>query len=226
MANMRILLFVGIALTHFTYELLAQEDSNRSYGIVRSLGIQLAYSDTYSDERIGVHPAFAGFLELLLLEEVGLRIELEYFEANKSLSGTTFQYKGMTYVSIRPQVWQNLSLNAAFYRWISSRSCIGVGLGADFISVRRITYKEPVFWVDFFTDTPHIVPSSIVDETAKLLKPSISIFTNTEWECGDHVSLFVGLHYQIIFVGEEYGHTAINSQNTYGVCAGFKYMIQ
>lgn len=204
----------------------AQHQVKQESSFIRSLGFSLGYADAYLDERIRDHLGIAGFVEFSLGERMLLKVQLGYFQTNKSLSGVEFQYKDNVYVAQRPQVWKNWSLDGILLWKVTERASVGVGGGAEVIRVRRISYNSyQVFWVDFLTDTPYVIPSTIVDETESLVRPSMSFVSRHEWELSGSVFLDVGLHYKISFVGAKYGYTVLNSQNTYGVSIGLKYRL-
>jgi len=202
----------------------AQVDSLRELNFLRSLGVQFSYADTYTDDRIGKHTGFAGSLEFCLRERTLLNLQVGYFQTNRSLSWVEFQYKDYTYIAQRPQVWRNWSLNGLVLWQVTRNGFMGMGVGAEFIKVRRVSYNSAqVFWVDPLTDSPYVIPSTVVDQTEILVRPSLSFESCHESQLSRSLLLHVGLHYKLSFVGEKYGHTVLNTQNTYGISVGLKH---
>lgn len=99
-------------------------------------------------------------------------------------------------------------------------------MGAKFIEVRRISYtSDQVFWVDFFKDTPYIIEQTIKDETESLIRPSMTLVSNLEWELGENLHAVAELSYKFTFVGAKYGHTPLNTQNTTSIAIALKYRL-
>jgi hypothetical protein len=204
----------------------AQHDSNRPSSIVSALGIEIGYGDTYVDELIRGHPVFAAFTETPVSRVLTLRVEGEYFQTKNSSPWVDFQYKGATYTALQSQVWRNWSLGASILARVSRVGRIGAGAGLEFISVHRVSYKSDwVFWVSFYDDKVNLIQSNVLDESETLLRPSIYLMADFERTITPSFSLVIGARYKLIFVGEKYGHTVLNSENTYGGSVGVKYYI-
>jgi hypothetical protein len=204
----------------------AQHDSNRPSSIVSALGIEIGYGDTYVDELIRGHPVFAAFTETPISKVLTLRVEGEYFQTKNSSPWVDFQYKGATYTAFQSQVWRNWSLGASVLARVSRVGRIGAGAGLEFISVHRVSYKSDwVFWVSFYEDDVSLIQSNVLDESEMLLRPSVFVMADFERTITSSFSLVAGVRYKLIFVGEKYGHTALNTQNTYGGSVGVKYYI-
>ena len=213
-----------ISLSHFLVQ--AQESNKMNILTIRSLNLQFGYGDAYVDDRIGGYPFVTSSAEFSVGGSMRLKIHLDFFQTNKSLPWRYFQYRNTVLIVQRPTVWTNWSLGAIILQPLSTISSVGLGIGAEYIEVRKISYREPVFWVDFFSDTPYIIPTPIIDVTESLLKPSIRAIGQVEWEWGEEFFLFGELHYKISFVGSKYGQTALNSQNSYGISLGLKYLLE
>jgi hypothetical protein len=204
----------------------AQHDSARSSSIVSAVGIEIAYGDTYVDELIRGHLVVGVFTETAISKVLTLRVEGEYFQTKNSSPWVDFQYKGATYTALESQVWRNWSLGASILAGVSQVGRIGAGAGLDFIKLHRISYNSNwVFWVSFYDDKVNLIQSAVQDESEMLLRPSVFVMTDFERSIAPSFSLVAGLRYKLIFVGEKYGHTALNTQNTYSGSVGVKYYI-
>jgi hypothetical protein len=211
-------------LTSPTY---AQDESAASSSSVSSVGLRLAYADTYVDEQIRGHAELTAMTDLFLAEGTTFKVQVGYFQTNYSSPWVDFEYKGTTYRALRSQAWRNWAVGGAFTRQVSSLARLGVGLGIDVIEVRRVSYKSDfLFWVHFYEDKVYPVTSNIVDDKETLARPFFFSVGDLEWKIHSKFSAVAELQYKLSFVGKKYGHTPLNSQNTYSVGLGINYYLR
>lgn len=203
----------------------AQLTTGHDQSGIRALGVQFHFDDAYVDSRIGAHAAVSGFADLFLSSDFTLTFRLEWWRTNKSITGETFEYKESIYRAQEPQSWNDFSLTAILCQHVSTMGTIGIGLGADLIKLRRISYRYPVFWVDFFKDNVYLVQSSVNDEANVLIRPSCCFTADLEWPLSPQFYLLGQVEYKLCFVGRNYSYTTLNSLNSYGISVGIAYCI-
>jgi hypothetical protein len=203
---------------------IAQPQPEEQELTIRSVGFSLVYADAILDENIRDHIAMAGFYEFPLSRNAQIRTQIVFFQSERVFPWSQFHYRGSIYIAQRPRIWKNLSLDGIVLWRITRSSSIGAGIGVEFIRVRRVYYtSDQVFWVNFFTDTPHIMDDTIIEWKDFLVRPSVSFVSETEWELGQLFLFTMGFNSKMAFVGEKYGHSPFNSQITFGISAGLKY---
>jgi hypothetical protein len=206
---------------------IAQHESNKRSSAISAIGIQIGYGDTYVDDCIRGHAVFGAFAEVPLSKTMAVRVEGEYSQSKSSSPWVDFEYKGTVYTALQSQVWRNWSLGAGILTRVSPVGRLGAGAGLELIDVHRVSYNSDwIFWVNFYEDNVNLVESNVLDESETFLRPSAYVMADFERNLISSFSLVAGLRYKLIFVGEKYGHTALDTENTYSISVGIKYRLQ
>jgi hypothetical protein len=204
----------------------AQDRTHDKNAAFRALGIQIHFDDTYGDSRIGEHFAVSGFSDFDLSSTLGIRARIQWGKTQRALSGPKFEYKGVTYTAQRPQMWNDVNLAAILRQQVSTLGSVGIGLGAHLIKVRRISYQDPAFWVDFIYDKVMLVETSMMEQAATMVRPSCAFTADLRWVLYRHIRFETEIEYKICFVGKEYGTTGFGTMNTIGISLGIIYDLQ
>jgi hypothetical protein len=213
-----LLLFSIIILYLYPVLLLSQDNTPHTL-----IGIKGGYSNTYSDEKIGAHPAAGLLFEIPVDQDFAIQLNLEYFETNKNSNGIwkSLDYRGTTYKALTPYIWQDISLGLNSLYAVFDRIRIGLGMSLDGTTEKKTRYtKENPFYID---DNDNIILKYKEDLESSKLHYGILFLADYSYNIYSRFHLFSEFQYKLTFVGKEHSDNYFNSMNMFTFFLGIKY---
>jgi hypothetical protein len=194
----------------FSQLVFSQEPTKTDVNYIKQpimLGIQIGYSNTYVSDDIGQHNVINVLVQQPITEKMLIRGQIEYY--SKSFKYPFYYYDVSVSRSILRD-WKDISVNLSLLSRVTRIGIIGGGVSIEVLPIVRDIYTT--------------LPDRSIDwrpQSLSLIRPGIFGLAGLNFKMNDYFTFFIESQYKLIFIGREYGHTVLNSLNTFSGYAGF-----
>ncbi|MBI3585751.1 MAG: hypothetical protein HY088_01315 [Ignavibacteriales bacterium] len=215
-----------VALLFVSSVLKAQQGENELSVSVSGVGFRIGYANTYNSSKINDHIVLSAFTDIALGKEFLLNIRGEYFRTQNQFWTVTFQDPQGINVVQGPFSWSNVTLGVGLLERLSSISAVGAGVGLEWITVHDVRIVGTSFTQNNASSNEGMLNlGRQVSRDESIICPSLYFMTTMSWPMPGGVVIGTEFQYKFNFVGKYYGHSAINSINTFGASFGVKYVL-